>query len=282
MRIAFSVFDYKFNRLDKFVSKTLNLGRRKVNYLFLDGRIFKNRKKSKKSDNVNFKDLIEIELDEENFDYNEIDVAFESEDYLIIYKPPRFHSQETFKNKKSVENFLKNNFGDNVKLLNRLDFYSQGFLIASKNKEFYEKFKELEKYKKIEKFYLTFARGKIFERLTIKKNIDYKKRKVVKVLDEESDIINTEIYPMGVYNNFSIIIAKIYKGARHQIRAHLSYINHPLIGDFIYGDNGINLDFFLFCFGYRCKELGLNFFDYSYLKRNALNYLKTLIQAGCF
>ncbi len=279
MRIAFCVFDYKFNRFDKFIAKTLNLGRRKVNYLFLENRIYKNRKKAKKADNVNIRDLIEIEIEEENFDYREIEVVFESKDYFIIYKPARYHSQEIFKNKKSVENFLRKNFGDNVKLLNRLDFYSQGFLIASKNKEFYERYKELEENKKIEKFYLTFVSGKILKNITIKNNIDYKKRKIVKVLNEESDIINTEIYPLGVYNNFSILIAKIFKGARHQIRAHLAYINHPLIGDFIYGEKVSNLDFFLFCFGYKCKELNLNFFDYTYLKRDASNYLKALIQA---
>ncbi len=276
MRLAFCVIDDNFNRLDKYISKTINLGRRKVNYLFNEGRVFRNRSKAKKSDKVSVKDLIEIEIDENNFDYKELKIIRETDDFLIVYKPSRFHSQEIFKNKKSVENFLKRKYNDNIKLLNRLDFYSQGLLIASKNDSFYFKYKELEENKKIEKFYLTFVKGRLFSKIIIKNNIDYKKRKVVKVLDEESDIIITYIIPLAVYQNFSVLIAKIYKGARHQIRAHLAYKGFPLVGDFIYGEEK-NLDYFLYCYGYKCKELDLEIFYFKNLIKSANNYLKLII-----
>jgi len=168
-------------------------------------------------------------------------------------------------------------FGENVKLLNRLDFYSQGFLIASKTLEFYHKYKKLEEEGKIEKHYLTFVEGKVKDKFVISKKIDTKKKKVVKVLEEASDIVKTEVEPFAVYKDFSIVIAKIFKGARHQIRAHLSYAGYPLIGDAVYGKD-LGYDYFLYCFGYKCSELGLEFFDFKMLIEKAKRFLRSIIQ----
>ena len=274
MRIAFCVFNYNFDRLDTFISETFNLSRRKVKVLFSENRILLNKKRARKGDKVSFKNLIEIDFKDEKFDYSEIKILNETDDFLIIYKPAEIHSEEIFKNKKSVENFLKQNFNENVKLLNRLDFNAQGLLIASKNNDFYEKYKSLENEKKIEKFYLTFVEGKIFKKFTINAQIDQNKRKIVKVLNKKSESTITEVTPFAIYSNFSIITVKIFKGARHQIRAHLAYSNNPLIGDKLYGSNYLNfLKFFLFCYGYKCNELNLNFFEFSILKKRAKEYL---------
>ncbi len=276
MRIIFCVFSNEFSRLDKYLSKTLNLSRRKVKHFFNERRVLLNRKKAKKSDQVKFKDIIEVEFEDYTFDYSGLEIVKETDEYLIIYKPERFHSQEIFKNRFSVENFLKQNFGENVKLLNRLDFYSQGFLIASKTLEFYHNYKKLEEEGKIKKYYLTFVEGRVKDKFVISKKIDTKKKKVVKVLEEESDIVKTEVEPFAIYENFSIVIAKIFKGARHQIRAHLSYLGHPLIGDAVYGKD-IGYDYFLYCFGYECIELGLEFFEFKRLIEKAKRFLRSIV-----
>ncbi len=283
MRVSFCVLSNNYNRLDKFISQTLNLSRRRIKFLFSENRIYINRRLAKKSEKPEKGDLIEVEFIDENFDYrnSNLKIVKETKDYLIIYKPARFHSQELFKSKFSVENFLKSIYGENVKLLNRLDYYSQGFLIASKTEDFYKKFKQEEEDKKIEKYYLTFVEGRFLSKIKIANSIDYKRRKIVKVLDKISDKIITEVFPVGIYSTFSIVCAKIYKGARHQIRAHLSYKSHPLIGDTVYGSK-INIDMFLFCFGYYSKELNLNFFDFSLLKEEARKYLKILLNFDIF
>ncbi len=283
MRINFCVFTSKFNRLDKFLSDILNLSRRKLNYLFSKKKILVNGLIAKKSDKVIKKSIIQIHIEEEGFVYSDsIKIIKETDNFIVVYKPPKFHTQELFKNKISVENFLKLKFGKKIRLLNRLDYESQGLIIVAKNDNFYRKYKDAENKKLIKKYYLTFVNGKIFSPKIINFKIDQRKRKTVRVLKNEfSDIVETHIYPLAVYNNFTIIIAEIFKGARHQIRAHLGFIGHPLVGDVIYGKiNQKKFDFFLFCFGYNSNFIKLNIFETKKLKEDSKKFLHLLI-SGC-
>ena len=55
--------------------------------------------------------------------------------------------------------------------------------------------------------------------------------------------IETEYKPiccMGGYTEFEV---HLMTGRSHQIRAHLASIGHPIIGDYKYGDSGVNVYF---------------------------------------
>ena len=45
----------------------------------------------------------------------------------------------------------------------------------------------------------------------------------------------TEIEPLKAFKSKSEVKAIIHTGKTHQIRAHLSYVNHPILGDEKYG-----------------------------------------------
>lgn len=45
------------------------------------------------------------------------------------------------------------------------------------------------------------------------------------------------------FNNYTLLEVIILTGRTHQIRAHMAYIDHPVIGDAKYGDFSLNKEF---------------------------------------
>ncbi len=137
-------------------------------------------------------------------------------------------------------------------LLNRLDWPTTWLLYFAKNPKVYNKFRELQKEWKVDKFYVAVVYGNIHNWVNENWNIiNYPimhhryndDRMVVIRLDWDSSKwkwnlheVETEICEIE-YNeeeNLSVIVVKIHKWIRHQIRAHLSAIWYPICGDNIY------------------------------------------------
>ena len=45
------------------------------------------------------------------------------------------------------------------------------------------------------------------------------------------------------YDNYSLLDVTLLTGRTHQIRVHMAYINHPIVGDNKYGDFAVNTEF---------------------------------------
>jgi len=48
----------------------------------------------------------------------------------------------------------------------------------------------------------------------------------------------TLFHTLACTNSYSLLLAELQTGRRHQIRAHLAHLGHPLIGDKIYSHDG--------------------------------------------
>ena len=137
-------------------------------------------------------------------------------------------------------------------LLNRLDWPTTWLLYFAKNPKIYSKFRSLQSENKVEKFYTAVVYGNI--QSWVDKNwnvINYSimhhryndDRMVVIRSDWDSakwkwntHNVKTEICEIEYdeKENLSVIMIKIHKWIRHQIRAHLSAIWYPICGDRIY------------------------------------------------
>ena len=137
-------------------------------------------------------------------------------------------------------------------LLNRLDWSTTWLLYFAKNPKVYNKFREMQKEWKVDKFYISEVYGNIQNRIIenwriinhpiMHHRFNDDRMVVIRWVDDKEkwkwNIHNVQTELCGVeYNekeNRSTIVVKIHKWIRHQIRAHLSSIWYPICGDSLY------------------------------------------------
>jgi 23S rRNA pseudouridine1911/1915/1917 synthase len=150
---------------------------------------------------------------------------FENDDIVVVDKPAHVNSDE-----------IERQFKPAV-LLHRLDRETSGVLMLVKNEEFREKaIKEFQK-DNVYKEYVAWVEGIISEPIEVDKPIFTQKKnnKAYSNVSAKGKPARTEFFPDLVSANKTKIKCIIHHGRTHQIRTHLRYIDHPIVGDEQYG-----------------------------------------------
>ncbi|MCK4975218.1 MAG: RNA pseudouridine synthase [Sulfurimonas sp.] len=150
---------------------------------------------------------------------------FENDDLIVIDKPAYVNSDE-----------IERQFKPAV-LLHRLDRETSGVLMLVKNEEFREKAIQEFKKDKVYKEYIAWVEGIITEYTDIDKPIltTKKNNRATSNVSSKGKPARTEVTPDIVSGNKTKVICIIHHGRTHQIRTHLRYIEHPIVGDEQYG-----------------------------------------------
>ena len=180
----------------------------------------------------------------------EIKTIYEDDNILIVNKPNELSVTEDNSNSFTLTSILKDKYGSNINPCHRIDRNTKGLVLFAKNNIalniLLEKFKNQE----IEKHYKAIVYGipqkthEILEAYLFKDS----KKSIVYISDNPQKnylYIKTEYYVLekNKTNNTSILDINLHTGRTHQIRAHLSHIGFPIIGDGKYGTNEINKKF---------------------------------------
>ena len=238
-------------RLDEFLasydtSKTRSLYKK----LIEEGYVKLNGESVKASYKLNAGDEIElIEKESRRFEKTPMDikVLYEDDDIAVIDKPRRLIVHPTNDDEISLVNFLLYRFAslsdiDETRpgIVHRLDKDTSGLIIIAKNNEVHEKMKELFKSREIYKEYITIAVGTFKDELTVvDKGIMRDPIKKIKMgVSDEGKEAHSEIHLLKQNDEYSYLRVLIKTGRTHQIRVHLSYLNHPVLGDKTYGYRG--------------------------------------------
>ena len=150
---------------------------------------------------------------------------FENDDIVVIDKPAYVNSDE-----------IERQFKPAV-LLHRLDRETSGVLMLVKNEEFRKKaIKEFRK-DKVYKEYIAWVEGIISEPIEVDKPIVTQKKnnKAYSNVSGKGKPARTEFFPDIVSANKTKVKCIIHNGRTHQIRTHLRYIDHSIVGDEQYG-----------------------------------------------
>jgi len=150
---------------------------------------------------------------------------FENDDIIVVDKPAYVNSDE-------IERQLKP-----AVLLHRLDRETSGVLMLVKNEEFREK--AITEFRKdnVYKEYIAWVEGIISEPVEVDKAIltTKKNNKAFSNVSGKGKPARTEIFPDLVSANKTKVKCIIHHGRTHQIRTHLRYIDHSIVGDEQYG-----------------------------------------------
>ena len=229
-------FEIKNEKVLEFLVKKLGFSLREAKRAIDRGRVSVNGKritqKSKKASGI----LKCILFEPNGYGLKPI---FETMHFAIFDKPSgvAIHPKKLV-NTKSLLDDVRMLFGNEANLVHRLDKETSGLVIASKNKFSESILKRAFQDKEIKKKYLALVKGEIKRQITIKKPIALNKDENIKVkvlIHPEGKESITIINPIKKIGENTLVECIPLTGRQHQIRVHLYSINHPIIGDPLYG-----------------------------------------------
>ncbi|MGL4913355.1 MAG: RluA family pseudouridine synthase [Romboutsia sp.] len=192
-------------------------------------------------------DLIEVKIEEDmaNFEPQDLnlDILYDDFDIIMVNKPPfmvvhptKSHNDKTIANG-ITDYVIKRNEKVKVRFVNRLDMNTSGLVIIAKNAYAHHNLSLDMQEDKVEKRYITVVKGNIEEDSgTINQPI-YRPTddSIKRIVDERGQDSVTHYKVLERLNDATVLEVRLETGRTHQIRVHMDYIGHGIIGDELYG-----------------------------------------------
>ena len=243
-------------RLDKFIlEQDLKITRSYIKKLIEDGNITVNGKIEKSGYSLKEKDVVKVVLkDDVLLDVKAqdipLDILFEDNDIIIVNKPKGMVVNPANGNYEgTLVNALMYSHegklsGINGKIrpgiVHRIDKDTSGILVVAKNDKAHKKLSDVFKEHDIKREYIALVKGIVKEDnftidLPIGRSIKDRKKMAVTNKNSRKAVTHIEVLKRFYASNVTLVKATLETGRTHQIRVHMSYINHPLVGDEVYG-----------------------------------------------
>lgn len=189
-------------------------------------------------DTVSTGDVVKIcfsdnKILEPNPDLN-VEIAFENENFVVFNKPPFMPVHPSIKHQgDTLGNFFSYRYPNlTFRPVNRLDRDTSGLCVVAKN-PFYAS----ELSFSVKKTYYAVVTGKILHSGTIDAPIARQQESIItRIVSENGQRAVTHFKPLKISQNRTLLEISLETGRTHQIRVHFAHINHPLVGDDLYGE----------------------------------------------
>lgn len=235
-------------RLDMYISEAEDLSRSRVQGLLAEGvirvndNVCKANYKVKKHDHITaeYEDELEMEAQPEAMD---LDIRYEDHDVIVINKPKGIVVHPAAGNQMgTLVNGLLHHCNDlsgingilRPGIVHRIDKDTTGLLIVAKNDKAHVSLSEQLQKKTVNRLYYALVHGVIeHEYGTIDAPIgrDPKDRQKMAVVSANSKDARTHFKVLERFAEYTFIECRLETGRTHQIRVHMQYIGHPVVGD---------------------------------------------------
>ena len=195
----------------------------------------------------------------EKFPMAKLNIVYEDSNVILINKPAGMLSQKSVPSDVSLNEYLlgyleksgqwkqEESKAFRPSVCNRLDRNTSGMVICGKSMAGLQQMAALLKDRSLHKYYLCLVKGVMTESQHLEgyllKDENSNQVKIFQKETEGAAHIITEYEPLYTEGETTLLKVTLVTGKSHQIRAHLSSIGHPIIGDPKYGDRKVNAFF---------------------------------------
>ncbi|MGB4592695.1 MAG: RluA family pseudouridine synthase [Coriobacteriia bacterium] len=249
-------------RLDRLLGELEFLASRSVaQRLITDGHVLVNGQIAAKNHTTRAGERIEVhvpprEPSELVPEHIPLDIRYEDEHLIVLSKPPGLvvHPARGHYTGTLVHALLAHSEDlgtlqgeDRPGIVHRLDKDTSGLMMVAKTDEAQAILSEGLKIRSIERRYITLVHGYIspdsgLVDAPVGRSPKDRMRQAVVDHEGAKQAVTTfrvlERYMAGQYDDgYTLVECKLYTGRTHQIRVHMLYIKHPVVGDPLYGRN---------------------------------------------
>lgn len=242
-------------RTDVFVAEQFpQYARSALRVLFEAGMVLVNSEPEEPGDKLKNGDVVSVDTSSIDASPAEINlpIIYEDNDVIVINKPSGIltHSKGAINKEATVASFIKNRLtddklqGNRAGIAHRLDRWTSGVIICAKNSTALTFLQRQFSQRRVKKTYIAIVKDRPEQESAIidvpiernpKRPQTFRAGADGKPAQTSYKIVK-EFTKDGVrYSLLEVIPAT---GRTHQIRVHLKYIGHPIIGDRIYGTAG--------------------------------------------
>jgi 23S rRNA pseudouridine1911/1915/1917 synthase len=248
-------------RIDKYLTDRMtDVSRSQIQLWIGDGRVLVNGTAVKANYKLLENDRIELSIPEPESaeivpEDIPLDVVYEDSDVIVVNKPRGLvvhpapgHASGTLVN--ALMYHCRDLSGINGELrpgiVHRIDKDTSGLLMAAKNDKAHASLASQLKEHSVTRRYIALVHGNLsHDQGTVDAPIgrDPGDRKMFTVTDRNSKHAVTHFLVLERFGDYTLLELKLETGRTHQIRVHMKFIGHPLVGDPMYGrSKGIRMD----------------------------------------
>ena len=251
--------EHKGERLDKFLTQTMEASRSQIQRLIKQGGITINGETVKAGEILSVGDLVfypevELETHVKNETAPVLNVLYEDDDLLVIDKPAGLLVHEALKDEHRatvVDGLLERHpeiadVGDDPTrpgIVHRLDKDVSGLMVIAKTQAAFDSLKNQFQNRTIKKEYLALVYGSLTKEAN---TIDFKiarskvkGRMVARTGEQDGKDAITQYDVLTRFSTATYVSVRILTGRTHQIRVHFQALGHPLVGDKLYKVRGM-------------------------------------------